>query len=104
MNNPKQIFNCGYENLTILEIAEVVKEIVKKDRNNLKINIEPSDDLRSYHINSDKIKKDLLFTPKRNVKFAVQELCESFKKGLLPNSLDDDIYYNVRTMKKIKAI
>ena len=100
----RQIFNCGYENLTILEIAEIVKEIVNKETDNLKIKIEDSDDLRSYHINSDKIKNDLHFFPKRNVKYAVKELCESFKKGLIPNSLDDDIYYNVRTMKKIKAI
>ena len=99
----KQIFNCGYENLTILEIAEIVKDIVGKDSSGLKIKIEHSDDLRSYHINSDKIKNQLNFYPKKNVRFAVQELCKKFKNGQLPNSLNDDIYYNVRMMKKIKA-
>ena len=99
----KQIFNCGYENLTILEIAEIVRDIVDEQKRDLEIKIENSDDLRSYHINSDKIKNELNFVPKRNVKFAVKELYQSFKKGLLPNSLNDDIYYNVRMMKKIKA-
>ena len=100
----KQIFNCGYENLSILEIAEIVRDIVSEKTNNLKIQIEHSDDIRSYHINSDKIKNSLNFVPKRNVRFAVEELCDNFKKGLLPDSLNNDIYYNVRMMKKIRAI
>ena len=97
----KQIFNCGYENLSILEIAQNVKSVISK-KNNLKINIEPSDDLRSYHINSDKIHQVLNFKPKRNVIFAIEELKGAFEKGLLPNSLSDDIYYNVKLMKKLR--
>ena len=97
----KQIFNCGYENLSILEIAQNVKSVISK-KNNLKINIEPSNDLRSYHINSDKIHQVLNFKPKRNVIFAIEELKGAFEKGLLPNSLSDDIYYNVKLMKKLR--
>ena len=97
----KQIFNCGYENLSILDIAHDVKSVIENE--NIDIKIEKSDDLRSYHINSDKIKKILDYKPKRNVKFAIKELKNAFSNGLLPNSIDDDIYYNVRLMKKIKV-
>ena len=97
----KQIFNCGYENLSILNIAYDVKSVIQNKK--IDIKIEKSDDLRSYHINSDKIKNILDYKPKRNVKFAINELKDAFSKGLLPNSIDDDIYYNVRLMKKIRV-
>ena len=62
----------------------------------------PSDDKRSYHINSDKIATKLGFI-KRNIKNAVEGLLNVFEQNLLPNSLEDDKYFNIRTMKKINA-
>ena len=63
----------------------------------------PSDDPRSYHINSDKIRRLLGYGPRRGIRDAVRDLCAAFKDGRLPDSFDDDRYYNVRTMKAIKA-
>lgn len=62
-----------------------------------------SNDPRSYHINSEKIKSVLGFKPKYSVEDAVRDLCNAFQEGKLPNSFDDDCYYNVRTMKSIGA-
>jgi nucleoside-diphosphate-sugar epimerase len=101
-----EIFNCGYENQSILEIAETVKRVVARefpDKPEIPIVVEPTDDIRSYHINSDKIKRVLGFAPKLSVEDAVVDLCQAFKAGKLPDSFDDDRYYNVRTMKKIGA-
>ena len=70
----------------------------------ISIKVTPSDDLRSYHINSDKIKKILNFKPQHSVEDAIRDLCKAFQNGLLPNSLTDDIYFNVKTMKKIEAV
>tara|TARA_B100001250_G_scaffold414170_1_gene451040 strand:+ start:1214 stop:2227 length:1014 start_codon:yes stop_codon:yes gene_type:complete len=101
-----QIFNCGYENMSIMEIAKTVKKVVAEefpDKDEISIEVTPSDDLRSYHINSDKIKKILGFKPKYSVEDAIRDLCQAFANNKLPNSLDDDKYYNVRTMKKIGA-
>ena len=101
-----QIFNIGYQNLTILEIANLVKKVVEKifpDKGEIKIERVSSDDNRSYHINSDKIKKVLNYIPKRSVEVAVKDLCEAFKKNLLKNSFDKDIYFNIERMKNIKA-
>ena len=43
------------------------------------------------------------FAPKRTIEDAVRDLCRAFRDGMLPNSFDDDWYYNVRTMKKLGA-
>ena len=50
----------------------------------------PSDDLRSYHINSDKIKRVLGYVPKHTIEDAVRDLCAAFREGVIPNSMDDD--------------
>jgi dTDP-D-glucose 4,6-dehydratase len=65
--------------------------------------ISESNDPRSYHINSDKIFDTLGFKPKHSVEDAVRDLCRAFREDKLPNSFDDDRYYNVRTMKAIGA-
>ena len=97
-----QIFNCGFQNLSIIDIARVVKRIVEEEfpeNGNIPIETTTSDDLRSYHINSSKIKQVLGFEPKYSIEDAVRGLCAAFRYGKLPNSFDDDRYYNVRTMK-----
>ncbi len=99
-----QVFNCGSENMSIMDIAKAVKKIVEDefpDKGSIPIEVTTSDDLRSYHINSDKIKQTLGFAPKYTVEDAVRGLCQAFRDGKLPNSFDDDRYFNVRTMKAI---
>jgi nucleoside-diphosphate-sugar epimerase len=101
-----QIFNIGYQNLSILEIANLVKKVVEKEfpeKEEINIIKEKSDDNRSYHINSDKIKNFLNYSPKRSIENAVQDLCKAFKKDLLKDSFDKDIYFNINRMKNIKA-
>jgi len=100
-----QIFNVGAENLTILEIANKVKKIVEQQFKGAPISIEltNSDDNRSYHINSDKILETLGFKPKFSLEQAVLDLCNAFKDGLIPNSLFDERFFNVKTLKKLKV-
>ncbi|HUC62274.1 MAG TPA: SDR family oxidoreductase [Alphaproteobacteria bacterium] len=101
-----EIFNIGVQNLSIARIAEIVRDIVQEEfpgRPPIKIETTPSNDLRSYHINSDKIRRVLGYVPKRTVTDAVRDLCRAFKAGRIPDSLTDDRYFNVRTMKAIKA-
>jgi nucleoside-diphosphate-sugar epimerase len=100
------VYNVGYQNKSIMEIAQIVKSVVEREfpeNGELPIEVTSSDDPRSYHINSDKIKRELGFTPKHTIEEAVEGLCKAFKNGELPNSFDDDQYFNVRTMKAIGA-
>jgi nucleoside-diphosphate-sugar epimerase len=101
-----ETFNIGFENHSISDIAEVVKKVVEEEmpeKGNIDIVTTPSNDNRSYHVNSDKIKRVLGFTAKYTIEDAVRDLARGFRNHLLPNSFDDDWYYNVRTMKKIGA-
>ena len=93
-----QIFNAGCENKTVLELAQTVKTIVGND---VVLKKTKSDDNRSYHISSDKIKQELGFVPKKNIKDAVQDLVDAFEKKLLPNPLKNEIYFNIQRMKSI---
>ena len=97
-----QTFNCGSQNLSIMDIAKVVKKVVEEEypeKGSIPIEVTNSNDLRSYHINSSKIKRALGFEPSHTVEDAVRGLCAAFKQGKLPNSFTDDRYHNVRTMK-----
>ena len=101
-----ETFNAGYENLSLLEIAQRVKQVVEDELPQLApIDIvrTPTDDLRSYHINSDKVKRVIGYEPKRSVEDAVRELARALTDGRLPNSMGDDRYYNVRSMKRLGA-
>lgn len=102
-----QIFNVGTQNASILELAQKVRRIVKKEFNlkkNIQLKIEKSDDIRSYHINSDKILRKLGFKPRFSVEDAIKELCYKFKRKAFKNSLKSTKYFNVNhlKLKKIK--
>lgn len=101
-----QVFNCGFQNMSIMDIAKTVKKVVEEvfpEKGAIPIEVTKSDDPRSYHINSDKIKRVLGFQPKHSIEEAVRDLCKAFREGKLPNSFEDDKYFNVRTMKAIGA-
>ncbi len=98
-----ETFNIGFENHSIADIALMAKKVVEEEfpeKAPIEIVTTPSDDLRSYHINSDKVTNMLGFKPKRTIGDAMRDLCTQFKAGNIPNSMDDDTYYNVRTLKK----
>jgi len=101
-----ETFNAGFQNLSIMEIAQIAKRVVQEefpDKGDIPIVTTPTDDIRSYHVNSDKIRRKLGFEPKHNIEDAVRDLCRAFKAGKLPNSMDDTFYFNVRRLKELKA-
>ena len=88
-----ETFNVGYQNLSLMEIAELVRRVVGEempDRKAVDIVTTPTDDVRSYHINSDKIKRVLGYQPQHTIEDAVRELCQAFLARKLPNSMEDD--------------
>ena len=96
-----QVFNVGCENKKIIELAEIVKKVIGDD---VKLTTTPTNDNRSYHISSEKIRKVLGFESKYTISDAVTDLKIAFKKGLLPNSLHDDKYFNIKRMQSTKLI
>lgn len=98
-----EIFNAGYENYTVAEIANIVRETVMREMPELgeiAITTTPSNDLRSYHVSSEKIKRILGWEPKRGLDDAVVGLCNAFKAGKIPlDALSDSKYINVKTVQ-----
>ena len=94
-----QSFNIGTDNHSVNNLAEIVRKCFSKE---ITLRVEPTDDLRSYHISSQKAEKVLGFTTKKTIFHAVQDLVEKFESGLIPNSLEDEKYFNVKRMKNYK--
>ena len=101
-----ETFNAGYQNHSVMDIAKMVRKVVHEEfpeKGEIEIVTTPTNDIRSYHINSDKIAARLGFRPRRGIEDAVRDLCRAFKDGRLPDSLTDDRYVNVRVLKAKRA-
>jgi nucleoside-diphosphate-sugar epimerase len=93
-----KVFNAGYYNQTISEIAETVRGEIGED---VAIAVEPTNDHRSYRINSDLIERELGFRAKRDIATAVRGLSDAFERGLIPDSMNDPKYYNIKVMQLV---
>ena len=103
LNAPKEkiageIFNGGYENHSVLQLAETVRDVIGED---VVLKTTPTDDNRSYHVSSKKIADVLGFKASHTIKDAVSDIKNAFEKGLLPNSLEDEMYFNIKRMQSI---
>jgi nucleoside-diphosphate-sugar epimerase len=93
LNRPdvQGIYNAGFENISILNIAEMVAK-----HTNASIAIKPSNDPRSYRVSSAKLLATG-FKPTKCVEDAIKEICEAYKQGLIQ---DEDRYYNLKWMQQ----
>jgi len=85
------IYNAGFENISIMEIAQLVTKYL-----NVEIVVTESNDPRSYRINSSKL-LDTGYRPKKTVDDAIREIIEQYRIGVLK---DEDHFYNLRWMEK----
>ena len=92
------IYNAGYENHQVMEIAEMVRGVVGSS---VEIAVEATNDLRSYHISSERIADQLGFTPKHSIPQAILGLSDAFASGLVPQAMSADKYYNIKTMQSV---
>ena len=90
---PPGCYNAGFENISILDIAERVTARIPAE-----IVVSESNDPRSYRQNSDKLQATD-FLPKYSVATAIEEIIEKYHSGDL---LDQDQCYTVRWMKHLK--
>ncbi|MDP6564721.1 MAG: SDR family oxidoreductase [Alphaproteobacteria bacterium] len=93
-----KVFNAGYENHTVMQIAEMVRANVGEA---VEIVATPTDDNRSYHVSSEKMRRELGFVPRHTIDDAVASLTAAFAAGKVPNAMTDPVYYNVKLMQEI---
>lgn len=93
-----EIFNVGFENHSVENLAMMVKKNISKD---VDLEYVKTNDNRSYHISSEKITKKLGFISKFNIDDAIKDLISAFEKKLLINTLDNEDYFNIKKMQNI---
>ncbi len=96
----QQAFNVADKNMTIREIAELVKKVINDPA--ITFEVTPSDDKRSYHVNSDKMRKVLGFEIKYGIPGAITSLIKAHKEGLIVDGLNNPLYYNIKRMKEVQ--
>ena len=94
-----EVFNVGYQNKAVEEIAQIVKKVLGDS--SIELEYLPTNDIRSYHVNSEKVKKVLGFEAKYTIEDAVQSLAEAYKNSLIQDPLNNPLYYNIKLMQKI---
>jgi len=85
------IYNAGFENISILDIAQRAAKYVPTE-----IIVTESNDPRSYRVNSDRLLATG-FRPKKTVNDAIREIIEKYRAGILK---DDEHFYNLKWMQK----
>jgi len=85
------IFNAGFENISIMDIAKLVTKYLP-----VEIEVTESNDPRSYRINSDKLLATG-YQPRKTVDDAIREIIQQYRDGVLK---DEDHFYNLRWMEK----
>ena len=103
LNAPREVisgekYNVGYENQSVSELAETVRSVIGKDVGVVKLE---TNDNRSYHISSKRIKDRLGFSARYSIRNAVEDLRQAFESGQLQNSFEDEKYFNIRRMQSL---
>jgi len=94
-----KVFNAGYQNLALSEIAEKVREVVGEA---VEIETTPTNDNRSYHISSERIARELGYRPRRTIEDAIRELRDAFQLGKVSDPLENPLYFNIKRMQQLR--
>ena len=87
------IYNAGFENISVMDIAKMVQEVFK-----VEIEIKPSNDPRSYRQDSTKL-LETGFVRKKSVSDAISEIAIKLKNGEVK---DDERWHTVKWMTSEK--
>lgn len=99
LQNPQVtgVYNAGFENISILDIANMaVNQVSNLDGKDAEIIVTPSNDPRSYRINSDKLLA-AGFKPKKSVEIAINEIIDAYVSG---NLKDETRFHNLKWMQE----
>lgn len=99
-----EIFNYSEANYRIAQLASIVKAVVEQEfpaGGAVRVEEVASNDPRSYHVTSRKIRDRLGYVPARTVADGVRDVCKAIRTGLLPGATTDDRYVNVKLVQRL---
>ncbi len=91
-----EAYNVSQANYSVMQLAELIRDVLDRD---VAIEVEDSDDDRSYHLSAEKAADQLDFRPEHTVEEAVRDLERSYRAGEWEDH-DASIHHNVRWMKE----
>lgn len=94
----RKVWNAGYENVTVSKLAESIRDVVGED---VALDRVPTNDPRSYRIDSERIRAELGFSPRHTIREAAEDLKRAFGDGRLPDAMTDSRYYNIKRMQEV---
>lgn len=95
----RKVFNVGFENRSVGDIAKMAFKVVNDK--SVEVVVEPTKDHRSYHVNSDKVARELGFKPEYTIEDAIESLVEAYKAGKMKDPVNNPMYYNIKRMKDL---
>lgn len=97
-----KIYNAGNENLSVMQIAEIVQEVVgEMTDKEVSFQMNDTKDNRSYRVSSKKILKELGWKPEKNIRDGIRQLVQAFLDGKIPNPMTDTRYVNIKRMQEL---
>ncbi|MBI3853385.1 MAG: SDR family oxidoreductase [Verrucomicrobia bacterium] len=96
-----EAFNVGFQNRSVEDIAKLVRETLGDP--NIELEYTPSDDNRSYHVNSEKVKRVLGFETRYTIEDAIKDIADAYRRGLIKDPFTNPIYSNIKRMQQLKV-
>ena len=97
----REAFNVGFQNRSIEDIALMVRDTLGDP--SIQLEYTPTNDNRSYHVNSEKIKRVLGFETRYTIQDAIKDIADAYRRGLLKDPLTNPLYSNIKRMQQLKV-
>jgi nucleoside-diphosphate-sugar epimerase len=97
----REAFNVGFQNRSVEDIALMVRNTLADPT--IELEYTPSNDNRSYHVNSEKIKRVLGFETRYTIEDAIKDIADAFRRGWIKEPLTNTIYSNIKRMQQLKV-
>ncbi len=97
----REAFNVGFQNRTVEDIAKLVRDTLGDKT--IELEYTPSNDNRSYHVNSEKVKRVLGFETRFTIEDAIKDIADAFRRGLIKDPFTNPVYSNIKLMQQLKV-
>ena len=96
----REAFNVGFQNRSVEDIAKMVRDTLADP--SIELEYTPTNDNRSYHVNSEKVKRVLGFEAKFSIEDAIRSIAEAYRAGKIPDPFTNTMFSNIKRMQELK--
>jgi nucleoside-diphosphate-sugar epimerase len=95
----KEAFNVGFENRSVEDIAKMVRDALADP--SIELEYTPTNDNRSYHVNSEKVKRVLGFETRYTIEDAIKDIADAYRRGLIKDPFNNPLFSNIKRMQQL---